>query len=221
MQTNLNKKAYHPLVIAIDGPAASGKGTVGRRLADYFGYRYLDTGSLYRVVGLKLIYQEKSPDNEEQALQICKEITSDDLANPRIRQQKVGQAASIVSAIPSVRKSLLKWQQQFAANGQGAVLDGRDIGTVVCPDADFKVYMTATIDARARRRHKEYCGQGIDVSYESVYKELQARDERDSKRKIAPLKPAEDAFYLDTSYISANEVFDKLIGMIIPKAIVK
>lgn len=203
-----------PLVIAVDGPAASGKGTLARRLAEHFGLDYLDTGSLYRAVGMKLVYGGKSPEDREAAVAAAKNIDNDDLANPRLRQERIGQAASIVSAFPEVRAALLAFQRDFARGKKGAVLDGRDIGTVVCPGADFKFFITATLYARAKRRHRELQGEGIEVIFESVLEDLRERDERDSKRAIAPMKPADDAIILDTSDMDASTVFGKAKAMI-------
>ncbi len=198
-----------PLLIAIDGPAASGKGTLARRLAAHFGLAYLDTGSLYRAVGLKLDYSGKDPGDHEAALAAARSIDLDDLANPRLRQEHVGQAASIVSAMPEIRQVLLEFQRSVGYTGKGAVLDGRDIGTVVLPDAPFKFYLTASLEDRARRRHRELQGQGIEVVYDSVLSDLKERDARDEARTIAPLKPAMDAVVIDTSRLDANEVFEK------------
>lgn len=197
-----------PVVIAIDGPAASGKGTLARRLAEHFGFDYLDTGSLYRAVGLKLVYGGKDPADREAAMHAAETIDADDLANPRLRQERIGQAASIVSAYPEVRGALLEFQRNFAKGKKGAVLDGRDIGTVVCPNADFKFFITATLYARAKRRHRELTGEGIEVIFESVLEDLRERDERDSKRAVAPLRPADDAIILDTSTLDAGDVFE-------------
>jgi len=199
-----------PLLIAIDGPAASGKGTLARRLAEHFGLAYLDTGSLYRAVGLKLDYAGKDPNDAQAAVQAARAIDTDDLANPRLRQEHVGKAASIVSAMPEVRAVLLDFQRSFGRAGPGAVLDGRDIGTVVLPDAPFKFYLTASLEARARRRHRELQGQGIEVVYESVLADLRERDARDEARAIAPLKPAADAVVIDTSNLDADAVFEKV-----------
>lgn len=201
-----------PVVIAIDGPAASGKGTLARRLAEHFNLDYLDTGSLYRAVGMKLVYAGKVPENRADALEAAQTINTEDLANPRLRQERIGKAASVVSAFPEVREALLEFQRDFAKNppitGRGAVLDGRDIGTVVCPDADFKFFITATMFARAKRRHRELEGEGIQVVFESVLEDLRERDERDEKRAIAPMRPADDAFIIDTSKLDASEVFN-------------
>lgn len=200
------------LVVAIDGPAASGKGTLARRIAEHFNMDYLDTGSLYRAVGMKIIYAGKDPNNLQDALEAAKAIDAEDLANPRLRQERIGQAASVVSAFPEVRAALLEFQREFAResliSGRGAVLDGRDIGTVVCPDADLKFFITATMFARAKRRHKELEGEGIQVIFESVLEDLRERDERDEKRAVAPMRPADDAYIIDSSKLDASEVFE-------------
>lgn len=210
----MGNRSLPPMVIAIDGLAASGKGTLARRLAEEFGFGYLDTGSLYRAVGMKLVYADKDPTNKAHSIDAAKAIDLEDLANPRLRQERVGNAASVVSAIPEVRAVLLDFQRNFAKNKMGAILDGRDIGTVVCPDADFKLFMTADLETRARRRHRQLQGQGIEVVYDSVKRDLEERDERDSKRQTAPLKPAEDAVTLDTSNMTANQVFDKVMELL-------
>jgi len=206
--------ATRPLVIAIDGPAASGKGTLARRLAAHLGLAYLDTGSIYRAVGLKLDYTGQDPNNKQAAIEAARAITPEDLANPRLRQEHVGKAASVVSAMPEVRAILLDFQRNFANSGKGAILDGRDIGTIVCPEADFKFYLTASLEARARRRHRELTGQGIEVVHDSVLKDLKERDARDAERIIAPLKPAEGAVIIDTSTMDASSVFEKVKRMI-------
>lgn len=205
------------LVVAIDGPAASGKGTLARRLADFLDAPYLDTGSLYRAVGMKLAYSDRDPHNVEDAVAAAKEIDIEDLANPRLRQEHIGQAASIASAMPQVREVLLEFQRNFTKNPKGAVLDGRDIGTVVCPDASVKVFLTASLEARAKRRHRELSGQGIEVVYDSVLEDLRERDQRDSRRSIAPLKPANDAIVLDTSQMDAVEVFETVVKFILDR----
>lgn len=195
------------IVIAVDGPAASGKGTLARRISEYYDIPYLDTGSLYRAVGLKLVYSEKDPYDKQAAIDAARDLTENDLANPRLRQERVGNAASIISAIPEVRAVLLDFQRNFAASGKGAVLDGRDIGTVVCPDADVKFFITASLDTRAERRHRELQGEGIEVVYSSVLEDLRERDQRDSTRAVAPLVPSDDAIQIDTSHMDANDVF--------------
>ncbi len=209
-----DRKKYPPLVIAIDGPAASGKGTLARRLAEHLGSNYLDTGSLYRAVGMKLIYADKDPSNLQDAVEAAKSIDIEDLSNPRLRQERIGRAASIVSSFPEVRQVLLDFQRDFSRHPQGAVLDGRDIGTVVCPEADIKFFVTANMDTRANRRHRELQGQGIEVVFDSVLDDLKERDERDSVRKAAPLIPARDAILIDTSDMDAKTVFRKVLSII-------
>lgn len=202
------------LVIAVDGPAASGKGTLARRLADHFNVAYLDTGGLYRAVGMRVLYANQKPNNVAAAIAASRAITPHDLANPKLRGERIGQAASIVSAMPEVREALLEYQHNFAANEKGAVLDGRDIGTVICPDADVKFFITASLDARAKRRHRELQDYGVTVDYQSVYDDLVERDARDATRAVAPMKPANDAIVLDTSNLSMNEVFEKALELI-------
>lgn len=200
------------VVIAIDGPAASGKGTLARRLSRHLNLPYLDTGTLYRAVGLRLIAAGKDPHQLDDALSEAKAINKHDLADPALRQEKVGQAASIISAMPEVRQVLLDYQRDFAAAREGAILDGRDIGTVVCPKADIKIYMTASDETRARRRHEQLQGEGFEVVYDSVLKGLRERDARDSQRDSAPLKPAEDAIIIDTTDMSIDEVFAAILA---------
>ncbi len=202
------------LVIAVDGPAASGKGTLARRLADHFGMSYLDTGSLYRAVGMRVVYADKDPGDVAAAIAAARAIQDHDLANPKIRSERIGKAASIVSAIPEVRAALLDYQRNFAKRPQGAVLDGRDIGTVICPDADYKFFITASLETRAMRRHKELSEMGITVAYDSVLEDLLERDARDAKRAVAPLIPAADAITIDTSTMSARDVFAKALAVI-------
>jgi 3-phosphoshikimate 1-carboxyvinyltransferase len=202
------------LVIAVDGPAASGKGTLARRLADHFGLSYLDTGSLYRAVGMRVVYADKNPGDVAAAIAAARAIQDHDLANPKIRSERIGKAASIVSAIPEVRAALLDYQRDFARRANGAVLDGRDIGTIICPDADYKFFVTASLETRAQRRHKELSEMGVKVDYDSVVEDLRERDQRDAERAVAPLKPAPDAAHLDTSHLSANDVFEQALGVI-------
>ena len=201
-------------VIAVDGPAASGKGTLARRLASHYGYAYLDTGSLYRAVGLRLIYGDQDPSDKNAAIEAARSITESDLANPRLRQERIGKAASVVSAMPELREALLEYQRNFARRPEGAVLDGRDIGTVVCPEADIKIFITADLETRAKRRHRELSGEGIEVVYDSVLRDLKERDERDSKRDAAPLKAAEGALVLDTTGLTAQEAFEYVLSVV-------
>ncbi len=205
---------HRNMVIAVDGPAASGKGTLARRLAEQFGLGYMDTGSLYRAVGMRVLYAEKDPADVAAAIAAANAIQEHDLANPKLRSERIGKAASVVSAIPEVREALLKQQQDFAKRENGAVLDGRDIGTVICPDADYKFFITASLDARAKRRHKQLQEYGVKVDFESVKQDLAERDARDAARSAAPLKPANDALVVDTSDLTANQVFAQLLEYI-------
>jgi len=212
--TTASNPPHRKLVIAVDGPAASGKGTLARRLADHFGLAYLDTGSLYRAVGMRVLYADHDPHNLADAIAAAQAIQAHDMANPKLRGERIGQAASIVSAYPEVRQILLEYQQRFAQNPHGAVLDGRDIGTVICPDAEVKFFITASMEARAKRRHKELQDYGVKVDYQSVQDDLIARDERDASRHTAPMTPADDAILIDTSSMSMNEVFALAVRMV-------
>ncbi|MGV7030066.1 (d)CMP kinase [Methylobacterium symbioticum] len=196
-----------PMVIAIDGPAASGKGTLARRLADHYGLPHLDTGLLYRAVALTLIDAGASLDDEQAAAQAAASLIADRLADPRLRERAMGEAASRISGIPAVRAALLAWQQRFAGTPQGAVLDGRDIGTVICPEARVKLFITASAGERARRRHRELTGRGESVTLAAILADIEARDARDASRSTAPLKAAADAVVLDTTELDADEAF--------------
>ena len=179
-------------IVAIDGPAAAGKGTVSKAVAAHFGFAHLDTGLLYRAVGAKVL---AGSEPHEAALTLLPE----DLEHDSLRTPDVAQAASTVAVIAEVRAALLDFQRSFAARAGGAVLDGRDIGTVICPDADVKLFVTASAEVRAQRRFAELSGRGIDDSYETVLADVVARDARDMERVEAPLKPADDATVIDTS----------------------
>lgn len=196
------------MIITIDGPAASGKGTLARRLAAHLGLPFLDTGGLYRAVALRLLQAGENPADEVAALSAAQQILAADLQKPELRGEQVGQVASVVSAYPAVRAALLQFQRNFAANSQGAVLDGRDCGTVICPQADKKFFIIASAEARAKRRVAELEGRGEAANYEQILHDLQARDERDLGRSIAPLAPAVDAVTIDTSNLNADEVFE-------------
>lgn len=201
------------MIIAIDGPAAAGKGTLARRIAEAFGFAYLDTGSLYRATAKKVLDQAIDPDDEQGCTVVALNLTPGDLDVEGLRTEAVGQAASKVSAIPGVRSALLRFQREIAANPPGgkagAVLDGRDIGTVVCPDADVKFFVTASTEVRAERRFKELRDAGEDAIYARVLEEMRERDARDTNRAVAPLKPAEDATVIDTSGLDADQVFEQ------------
>ncbi len=194
------------MIIAVDGPVAAGKGTLARRLARDLGFAHLDTGLIYRAVGALLLQAGQQPEDAEQARRIATALRPEDLTRDDLRREAVGRAASVVAAHPAVRTALLGFQRQFAENPPGgrpgAVLDGRDIGTVVCPEAPVKLFVTAEVEARARRRHKELLERGEESIYARVLDDLRERDARDSERLAAPLKPAPDATVLDTTEMS-------------------
>lgn len=202
------------LLIAIDGPAASGKGTLARRLAAELGLNHLDTGLLYRAVGKKLLDAGQDPADPHLAARAAEAIGRDDLNQVELRGDAVAEAASKVAAQPAVRSALLEFQRRFARQGNGAVLDGRDIGTVVLPDADVKLFVTADDEVRARRRWKELQGRGVEAIYPAVLEDLRRRDARDSKRKTAPLRPATDAEIIDTSALDAEEAFRRALSLV-------
>lgn len=198
-----------PLVIAIDGPAASGKGTLAKRLAAHYGLPHLDTGLLYRAVAFAVIEAGLSLDDTAAAARAAETLDAETLSDSRLRDRAMGEAASRVSAVPEVRSALLAWQRRFAADPAGAVLDGRDIGTVVCPAAHVKLFITASALERARRRHRELAGRGEAATLEGILADIEARDERDSSRSAAPLRMAEDAVRLDTTELDAAAAFDE------------
>ncbi|MEH2472487.1 cytidylate kinase [Nitrobacteraceae bacterium AZCC 2161] len=187
------------MIIAIDGPAASGKGTLGKRLARHYGYRHLDTGVIYRAVAKSLMDAGADLNDEMLAVSAALELDPEKFGNPALKTQAVGAAASVVSAIPQVRQVLLNFQRRFAEDPPGAVLDGRDIGTVICPHADVKIFVIADAKVRARRRTLEAKARGEEVDEAAVLEDILRRDERDQNRAIAPLKPAADAYLLDNS----------------------
>lgn len=201
------------LIIAVDGPAASGKGTIARALAHRFGLPHMDTGLLYRAVALSLWRWGGDPGNEFEALRACHElgIDSDD---PELRSETVSQIASAISVYPAVRAALLERQQEFAGQPGGAVLDGRDIGTVIAPQADVKLFVTASPEVRAKRRLQELEARGMTAGYEDVLLDIRARDERDSTRDVAPLRKASDALELDTSNLGKDEAVDAAIKLV-------
>jgi CMP/dCMP kinase len=195
------------VIVAIDGPAASGKGTLARRLAQHFKLAHLDTGKLYRAAALHAITSGGDPADPAVAQAAAERVRAADLDNPRLREETVAQISSVVAAIPAVRQALLAFQRDFARRppgATGAVLDGRDIGTVVCPDAEAKLFVTASLEARARRRFKELQESGGNAIYEHVLQDMKDRDARDSQRRAAPLVPAGDAFVLDTTVLDAD-----------------
>jgi cytidylate kinase len=191
-------------VIAVDGPAASGKGTIGRALARLYRLPHMDTGLLYRAVALNLWRWGGDPGSEFEALRACDELGfADD--DPELRSEPVSKIASMISAYPGVRAALLQRQQDFARQDGGAVLDGRDIGTVIAPDADAKLFVTASPEARATRRMRELEGRGMRAHYKDVLDDVRSRDRRDSTREAAPLHPAADAILLDTTALDVEQ----------------
>ena len=203
-----------PLVIAVDGPAAAGKGTLARRLAAHYGLRHLDTGALYRATALRLLRAGGDPAQEQAATEAACIVTNADLDDPALRGEEVGQAASVVAAHGAVRRALLDYQRSFAAEPPGAVLDGRDIGTVVCPNARVKIYLEASAEVRAGRRLCELRSRGVEGIESRVLEEIIARDVRDSRRSAAPLKPAADASRIDTTALGPDEVFVQAVAII-------
>jgi cytidylate kinase len=201
------------LVIAVDGPAASGKGTIARALAGHFGLPHMDTGMLYRQVALNLWRWGGDPSSEFEALRACHELGVDH-DDPELRSEPVSRIASAVSAYAGVRAALLERQQDFAGQAGGAVLDGRDIGTVIAPHADVKLFVTASPEVRAKRRMGELLSRGMPSRYDDVLLDIRTRDERDSHRDIAPLKPADDAITLDTTDLNAEQAIAEAIRLI-------
>lgn len=202
-----------PLVIAVDGPAASGKGTVARALGRHFKLPHMDTGLLYRSVALNLWRWGGDPASEFEALRAC-DVAAIDPDDPELRSEPVSAIASRVSAYPSVRAALLDRQQQFAQQPGGAVLDGRDIGTVVAPDARVKLFVTASAEVRARRRVAELLERGMPAHFDDVLIDIRARDERDCARPVAPLTPASDAIRLDTTSLDREAAVAEAIRLV-------
>ena len=202
------------MIIAIDGPAASGKGTLGKRLAAHYGLRHLDTGLIYRAVAKALLDAGRRPDDVASAVAAAKALDSARFDEVALKTPAVGEAASIVSAIPELRAALVAFQRDFAAMPPGAVLDGRDIGTVICPDAGVKIYVTATPEVRARRRAAEYRVQGRPIDEATVLADIVKRDERDQNRAAAPLQQALDAHLLDTSHLDIDAAIRAAIDIV-------
>lgn len=202
------------MIIAIDGPAASGKGTLARLIGAHFGLPVLDTGLLYRAVARDTAAKGRSLDDPDAATVAARTLDPATLEDPGLRGPAAGEAASMVARIPEVRAALLEFQRTFASRPSGAVLDGRDIGTVVCPDADVKIFVTATSEVRALRRYNELRSRGDDVTYEGVLDDIRKRDERDAGRGSAPMKRAADARVLDTSELGVEAAFASALQMI-------
>lgn len=200
----MQEKAF---IIAIDGPAASGKGTLARNLAAHYGFHHLDTGLTYRAVAKALIDQGLPLDDEAIAARVARELDLKGLDRNVLSAHEIGEAASKVAVMPQVRRALVEAQRQFAENLPGTVLDGRDIGTVVCPDAPVKLYITASAEVRAERRYQEMRAKNADVDYNVVLDDLKRRDERDMNRSASPLKPASDAHLIDTSKMDIEAAF--------------
>ncbi len=202
------------MIIAIDGPAASGKGTLGKRLAAHYGLRHLDTGLLYRAVAKALLDAGHSPNNQARAVAAADAIDPTAFDEVALKAHAVGEAASLVSAIPDVRAALLAFQRNFAIKPPGAVLDGRDIGTVICPHAEVKLFVTATPQVRAQRRVLEIQGRGEKADEAAILADILKRDERDTSRATAPLKQAADAHLLDTTALDANAAFQAAVEVV-------
>ena len=209
-------------IITIDGPAASGKGTLARQLAEHLGYFYLDTGKIYRLVGMMAFNHGLVPEDNPDAVAVLARNLADDfdlslLDNPDLKSDQAGQMASRSSQFPQVRAAVLDLQRRLANHppyGAGAVMDGRDCGTVICPNAPHKFFITASTDIRARRRFNELKGHGHDIAYEDVLTDMRLRDERDSTRSTAPMKPADDAVIIDTSSLSVDEALREILSHI-------
>jgi len=202
------------VIITVDGPAASGKGTLAKRLAQHYGLPHLDTGLLYRGVGYLMMRSGHALDDVAAAARIAGELDLFKIDTELLRSDTVGEAASRVAVIPGVRAALLKLQQDFARQPGGAVLDGRDTGTVIAPDADVKIFVTASPEVRAKRRHIELAARRQPTEYCEVISDIKKRDERDSERSIAPLKPAPDAVLLDTTQLDIEAAFRAAIEIV-------
>lgn len=201
------------MIIAVDGPTASGKGTISKALAAHYGLPFLDTGLLYRAVGRQVAMNGDNADNENDALVAC-EFPGSLLDDPVLRNEEVGGLASRVSVHPAVRAALKERQVSFANQPGGAVLDGRDIGTVIAPHADVKLFVTASAEVRAHRRYEEMLSRGLDVDYENILADIRARDQRDTERADAPLKPASDAILLDTGDLTIGAAVQAAIAAV-------
>jgi cytidylate kinase len=219
---NDSAAADRPFVIAIDGPSAAGKGTLARAIAGHFGLTYLDTGLLYRAVAARLLRAGRDPSDREAATAAAQHIELTELNAPALRNDEIAQAASKVAIIPQVRAALLSLQRNFASNPPpgpngataGAVIDGRDIGTVVCPDAPIKFFVTATIEARAQRRYRELLARNGESIYARVLQDMRERDERDRNRAVSPLTPAKDAVVIDTTALSPEAMLAAAVAHI-------
>ena len=205
------------MIVAIDGPAAAGKGTLARRLAAALGLPYLDTGLLYRATARRLLNEGATPEDPDAAAAIAANLTDSDLNRTDLRTPEVDRAAAAVASIPGVRAALLDFQRRYGRE-TGAVLDGRDIGTVIFPDAPAKLFVTASVPARAERRYKELLARGVDITLQEVTDDLQARDAADVAREAAPLRPAADAILLDTTELDADQAFARALAIVTARA---
>ncbi|MGE3693536.1 MAG: (d)CMP kinase [Novosphingobium sp.] len=206
------------MIIALDGPSAAGKGTLARRLAAHYRLALLDTGLIYRAVAARVLAGSQDGSERDRAIVAAQKLKPEDLQQAGLREEAVGAVASKVAAIPEVRLQLIEFQRKFAKNppgdAKGTILDGRDIGTVICPDADVKIFLTASAEARAERRFQELQAAGVDTIKTRVLADMRERDARDSARSAAPLVPAADAFLLDTTALGADQVFDRVVAHI-------
>jgi CMP/dCMP kinase len=202
------------MIITIDGPAASGKGTIARRIAEHYKLPHLDTGLLYRAVAIRLLDRGQALDDGKAAAAAARELDLASLDVKRLRERSIGEAASRVAVIPEVRAALLKLQKDFAHRPEGAVLDGRDTGTVIAPEADVKIFVTASAEVRANRRFRELAAKGEKRTFEAVLAAIRERDRRDSERAIAPLKPAPDAALLDTTELDIEAAFRAALSIV-------
>ncbi|WEK51141.1 MAG: (d)CMP kinase [Candidatus Kaistia colombiensis] len=202
------------MIIAIDGPAAAGKGTIALKLAKHYGLNHLDTGLLYRAIGRLMTERGLDLDNAAEAGAVARQLKAADLQHAELRGREAGELASRVAVHPAVRAALVDFQRNFARVAPGAVLDGRDIGTAICPEADVKIFVTASPEVRARRRTDELNAKGRDVPYERILAEILERDERDSHRSSAPLRQADDAIRLDTTALDADAAFQAAVAIV-------
>lgn len=202
------------MIIAIDGPAASGKGTLGRRLAAHYRFRHLDTGLLYRAVAKAVLDAGGKPEDSATAIAAARDFKTAWIEDAALKSDRYGSAASVVSAVPDVRAALIEFQRRFAAEPPGAVLDGRDIGTVIAPDAPVKIFLTASAEERARRRCRELENRGESVEFDAILNDIKRRDERDANRSVAPFKAAADAHLLDTTELNADAAFEAAVALV-------
>src|SRR3954453_1400066 len=202
------------MIIAIDGPAASGKGTLGKRLAQHYGFRHLDTGVIYRAVAKALMDQGFELTDEARAVAAAMALDPETFGDPALKSHEIGEAASVISVLPKVREALVSFQRQFAAEPPGAVLDGRDIGTVICPNAEVKIFVVADPQVRAARRASELRGRGEKAEDKAILADILARDERDRSRATAPLMQAPDAHLLDTSALDIDGAFRAALDLV-------